>query len=210
TMVESDATRPATPGLTAFILAGGRGSRMGGRDKGLLTFKGRPLIEHVLHALAPQVDGIVINANRYLDSYAAFGYPVVADTRPGRFGPLAGFITAMELSPTHRFVIVPCDGPYLPPDLVQGLQQAAGESPSGIAMAHDGNHAQPVYALLHRGLMPSLEHCLEAGHGKALRWLRDEGAAVAHFPGTVFRNINTPNDLLTATPDTTARRQRSP
>ncbi|MGB0721507.1 MAG: molybdenum cofactor guanylyltransferase MobA [Gammaproteobacteria bacterium] len=194
--VRPEHTTPTTrPPLTAFVLAGGRGSRMGGRDKGLLEFQGRPLIHHVLDALMPQVDGLIINANRHLEDYATFGHPVLADTRPGRFGPLAGFITAMELSPTRHFVIVPCDGPFLPPDLVDGLLASAQRSAAGIAMAHDGEHAQPVYTLLHRDLLPSLERCVTAGGVKVARWLEDEGATVARFPGTVFRNINTPQDL---------------
>ncbi|MEW8500460.1 MAG: molybdenum cofactor guanylyltransferase MobA, partial [Candidatus Thiodiazotropha taylori] len=129
---------------TAVILAGGRGSRMGGNDKGLILFDGKPLIEHVVNTIAPQVGRLLINANRNMVEYQRFGYPVIRDELSGYQGPLAGIYSALEQITTSNLITVPCDGPRLPKDLVARLASAREAAAADIAVAHDGKRLQPV------------------------------------------------------------------
>src|SRR5687767_9816016 len=108
--------------VTGVILAGGQGSRMGGIDKGLRDFRGRPLVGHAIERLAPQVDELLINANRNPEAYARFGYPVIADEIPGFAGPLAGFERGLAHARGDLVVTAPCDSPFLPADLVERLR----------------------------------------------------------------------------------------
>jgi molybdenum cofactor guanylyltransferase len=179
--------------ITAVILAGGRGSRMGGVDKGLVEFNGRPLIEHVIEAIRSQVRTLMINANRNLVRYQTFGFPVIADSLNDYQGPLAGFLAAMEMAQTSDIVTVPCDGPLLAPDLVERLVRARERESAEIAVAHDGNRMQPVYALIPVALKQSLQDYLEGGDRKIDLWYARHRVALADFsdlPST-FVNINT-------------------
>jgi molybdopterin-guanine dinucleotide biosynthesis protein A len=183
-------------GITGIVLAGGQGRRMGGRDKGLVEFQGRPLIAWVLEALGPQVDTIVINANRNPERYAEFGYPVVADALDGYQGPLAGFASGMVHASTPLALTVPCDGPLLPQDLAGRLRTALEEAGAQIAVAHDGQRMQPVYALLRTDLLPSLQAFLSEGERKIDRWYLRHRTVTVDFsdrPET-FANINSPED----------------
>ena len=110
-----------TPKITGLILAGGRGSRMGSVDKGLQPFKGTPMVAHVLARFQPQVDEILINANRSIDEYSAFGYRVIADAIDGYAGPLAGLHIGMTHASHPLVATVPCDSPFLPLDLIARL-----------------------------------------------------------------------------------------
>lgn len=182
--------------VTAVILAGGMGRRMGGRDKGQVELQGHPLIEYVLNAIRPQVKTILINANRHQDDYASYGYPVLADRLEGYQGPLAGFASGMQAAATSYIVTVPCDGPLLANDLVRRLCTALTRDGAEIAVAHDGDRLQPVYALIPTSLQPSLEAFLATGNRKIDQWYACHTIALADFsdsPGT-FRNINTPQD----------------
>src|SRR3954468_21527678 len=139
--------------VTGLILAGGRGSRMGGVDKGLQNFLGMPLALHTLMRLQPQVSEVLVNANRNLAAYEALGVPVWPDALPDFAGPLAGFLTGLEHCETPWLVTVPCDTPLFPLDLVARLAQAAVEADADIAMAsapeQDGQlRAQPVFCLV--------------------------------------------------------------
>ncbi len=179
--------------ITAVILAGGRGRRMGGIDKGLVEFHGRPLIEHVIEALAGQVRTLIINANRNLVRYQRFGFPVIADSLNDYQGPLAGFLAAMETAQTPYIVTVPCDGPLLADDLVERLVQAREREAAEIAVAHDGQRMQPVYALIPVDLKQSLQRYLDGGDRKIDLWYARHRVALADFsdlPST-FVNINT-------------------
>ncbi len=180
-------------GITAVILAGGRGSRMGGVDKGLVEFNGRPLIRHVIDAIAPQVRNLIINANRNLVQYQGFGYPVVADSISDFQGPLAGFLAAMQVVMTSHIVTVPCDGPLLADDLVSRLVAARERESAEIAVAHDGQRLQPVYALIPVALKQSLTDYLAGGDRKIDRWYARHRVALADFSDlpTTFVNINT-------------------
>ncbi len=182
--------------ITAVILAGGRGSRMGGVDKGLIDFNGRPLIEHVIEAILGQVRGLMINANRNLVQYQRFGYPVIADSLVDYQGPLAGFLAAMEVAQTTHIVTVPCDGPLLAGDLVERLAEALERESAEIAVAHDGQRLQPVYALIPVALKPSLEAYLAGGDRKIDLWYARHRVAHADFSDlpTSFLNINTEDE----------------
>ena len=182
--------------VTAVILAGGRGSRMGGVDKGLVDLNGRPLIEHVIAAIAGQVDALVINANRNLERYQAFGYPVISDSMSDYQGPLAGFLAAMSAVTTDDIVSVPCDGPLLCDDFVMRLLHAREREQADIAVAHDGRRMQPVHALIPVRLRDSLQRYLDAGDRKIDLWYARHRVALADFsdiPST-FVNVNTPEE----------------
>lgn len=182
--------------ITGLVLAGGRAQRMGGVDKGLVPLAGRPMIAHVLAALHPQVGAILINANRHLDQYAAFGYPLVADRHEGFLGPLAGLAAGLDTADSDYVVTVPCDSPLLGADLVARLSRAAVESEADISFAHDGERTQPVFALVRRRLRADLEAYLAAGGRKIDQWFARHRHAVADFsdcPDT-FINVNSPEE----------------
>ena len=180
-----------------MILAGGEARRMGGGDKGLVELRGKPLIEHVLAALSPQVDTIIINANRNRDRYAGYGYPVVADGREGFQGPLAGMLSCLEEAETEFMVTVPCDSPLLPDDLVARLFRQLSEEQAEISVAHNGDRMQPVFALLPANLASSMRAFLDGGERKIDRWFEGHRLALTDFSDEpeCFRNINNPDEL---------------
>jgi len=182
--------------VTAVILAGGRGRRMGGMDKGLVDLEKRPLIAHVLNAIVPQAGSVLINANRNAEKYREFGYRIVSDTLDDYQGPLAGFASAMAVASTPYIVTLPCDGPLVPTDYVQRMINALEMSENEIAVAHDGDRMQPVYALLPVGLMSDLEAFLAEGDRKIDLWYSRRHVALADFSDCpeAFRNINTPGE----------------
>jgi len=179
--------------ISAVILAGGMGRRMGGEDKGLVELDGRPLIAHVIKAIKPQVSRILINANRNREAYAKLGFPVIADELKNYQGPLAGMLTAMKQVSSPWLLAVPCDAPLLPADLASRLFAAAEMDRAEIAVAHDGERLQPVHALLSTALAADLEAYLESGERKIDRWYSRRHMVVVDFsdqPET-FVNINT-------------------
>ncbi|MFM1891830.1 MAG: molybdenum cofactor guanylyltransferase [Pseudomonadota bacterium] len=183
--------------ITGVVLAGGQGRRMGGDDKGLVELAGRPLVSYVLDALRPQVGKVLINANRNSAAYAALGCPVVADDLAGYQGPLAGFVSAMAAADTPYIVTVPCDGPRLPPDLVQRLYGERQAAAAEVAVAHDGERLQPVHALLSTALLTDLRAFLDAGDRKIDLWYARHRMAVVDFSDRpeAFENVNTPQQL---------------
>lgn len=189
--------------ITAVVLAGGRGERMGGADKGLLPLGDAPLIAHVLARLARQVDSIVISANRNRERYAAFGYPITVDTIGGFAGPLAG-VHAAILDATSRYIVtVPCDAPHFPADLVARLATSLGAMPDAhAAIARTAGRVQPVFALYDRlAVLASLEAYLHAGQRRADAWQATLARTVVDFDDSAaFRNLNTPEELAAAAP----------
>ncbi|MEA3411184.1 MAG: molybdenum cofactor guanylyltransferase MobA [Pseudomonadota bacterium] len=185
--------RIPTDNITAVVLAGGRGRRLGGRDKGLVELGGKTLVEHVLDAIRPQVRSVLINANRNLETYSGFGYPVINDEMADFQGPLAGLAAGLSACDTDYVVTLPCDGPYVPADLVARLARALVENDAEIAVAHDGRRMQPVYALVPRALRPSLQAFLDAGDRKVELWYARHAVAMADFSDVseAFININT-------------------
>jgi molybdenum cofactor guanylyltransferase len=183
--------------VTGAILAGGRGTRMGGHDKGLLPLDGEPMVRHVIRALRPQVSTLVINANRNQPAYATFGYPVARDDHEDYRGPLAGMAAALRHAPTEWVQCVPCDTPALPADLVVRLWNALEGSDARIALPHDGERLQPLFALLHRDLLPALDESIRAGHLAVYRWMREHPHVEVDFSDCPegFVNLNTPEEL---------------
>jgi molybdopterin-guanine dinucleotide biosynthesis protein A len=191
--------------VTGVILAGGRGSRMGGVDKGLQNFLGMPLALHTLLRLQPQVSEVLVNANRNLAAYEALGVPVWPDALPDFAGPLAGFLTGLEHCETPWLVTVPCDTPLFPLDLVERLAQAAADGDAEIAMAsareEDGLlRAQPVFCLLRRELLESLVRFTHGGGRKIDAWTSQHRTVQVAFDRAgddprAFFNANTLGEL---------------
>ncbi len=189
-------TTPAViPGsdITGVILAGGRSQRMGGEDKGLLRIDGRPMIDHIIRALSPQVGPLLINANRNLDGYRRFGYPVVSDIMGDFYGPLVGMASALQATETEYLLTVPCDSPLLPDNLAAALYGALHTHQAEISVAHDGNRMQPVFALLRRNLLKNLLTYLEAGGRKIDTWYAQHRLVIVDFSdrADTFFNVNT-------------------
>lgn len=186
--------------ITGLVLAGGRGSRMGGVDKGLQDHRGVPLALHALRRLQPQVGTAMLSANRNLPDYEAMGVPVWSDSIEGYAGPLAGLLTGLEHARTDWLVTVPCDTPDFPPDLVDRLAEAAAAQGAEIAMAathEDGElRAQPVFCLLRASLAPSLLAFLQAGERKFGKWTAQHRMVqVAFDDAAAFFNANTSDEL---------------
>jgi molybdopterin-guanine dinucleotide biosynthesis protein A len=181
--------------ITGVVLAGGRGQRMGGVDKGFVMLAGRPMVEHVLAALAPQVQTLAISANRSLERYAAYGHPVITDSDPDFQGPLAGMAAVLARIDTPLTLFVPCDGPQLPRDLAARLR-AALDGGTPAAMASDGERLQPAHALIRTELAARLAADVAAGERRIANWLRGVGAAVVDFSdqAEAFANVNTPEE----------------
>lgn len=170
---------------------------MGGRDKGLVEVAGRPMIEYVLESLQSQVNAVLINANRNIDSYARYGVPVIPDALPGFNGPLAGMASGMRAARTPLLVTVPCDSPFVPVDLVQRLAATLQDAKAEIAVAHNGERMQPVFSLLDTGLLSALEGFLGRGDRKIDRWFAEHRTTIVDFsdkPET-FLNVNTPEEV---------------
>ena len=179
--------------ITGTILAGGRAQRMGGQDKGFIDLNGKPMVEYVLAILKPQTAAIVINANRSLDRYARYGYPIVIDDLGDFQGPLAGFASCLANVVTPYLLTVPCDSPLLPNDLGPRLYQALLYEQAELAVAYSGDRLQPVFSLLRRELLGSLRDFLEHGERKIDRWYARHKVARADFTDRpdAFLNINT-------------------
>jgi molybdopterin-guanine dinucleotide biosynthesis protein A len=183
--------------VSGIVLAGGRGRRMGEVDKGWIELAGRPLVERVLDRFAPQVDDIVISANRGLERYRALGHLVVTDTLPDFAGPLAGLQAALPHARHELVATVPCDCPYLPLDLVARLRVALEAGQADIAMAGAGGQVHPVFCLCRRSVWNSLDAYLAAGGRKVREWYASLRCVEAPFDDqpNAFRNINAPGDL---------------
>jgi len=186
--------------ITGLVLAGGLGRRMSedgeGIDKGLQPFRGRPMVAHVIERFAPQVGPLLINANRHLEDYRAFGHPVVIDAIEGFAGPLAGLHAGMRAATTAYLATAPCDSPFLPPDLVARLADAVARTGAPLAVARTGGQPHPVFMLAQRALLPGLEAFLAAGRRKIDAWYGPLGAAEVDFADeAAFRNINTRDEL---------------
>jgi len=190
----------ATEDITGLILCGGRGSRMGGVDKGLQNYDGMPLAMHALMRLTPQVGHLMINANRNLAAYESMGVPVWPDPMADYPGPLAGWLAGIERCETPYMAIVPCDSPHFPSDLVARLSEALAREDADIAMAatlEDGRvQVQPVFCLLKVMLLESLVSYLHGGGRKIDRWTEQHRCAQVVFDDAqTFFNANTLAEL---------------
>lgn len=184
--------------ITAVILAGGQGKRAGGKDKGQLMLAGKSLIEHVLRVIKPQVNVIIISANRNLDFYKKYEVKVVEDIEFENEGPLAGILAAMNSAKTSFLLTVPVDMPFLPSDLVEKLASVYPElEENAICIAHDGQRTQHGIALIPIKLKGDLFNYLEEGNRKWQTWIEQHSCKIAHFEDATdsFRNINTLKEL---------------
>ncbi|SNS10296.1 molybdenum cofactor guanylyltransferase [Noviherbaspirillum humi] len=186
--------------ISGVILAGGRGSRMGGVEKGLQQFRGAPMVLHVIMRLSPQVGLLMINANRNLAPYESFGFPVWPDQMGGFEGPLAGLQTGLAHCETEYLVTAPCDSPFLPEDLVQRLADGLVSEQADLAVAVTGEgesrQPHPVFCLLKSSLLPYLTLFLQEGGRKIDAWYCSLKVAEVRFEDEdAFRNINTIEEL---------------
>ena len=188
---------PHRSDITGLVLAGGRATRMGGIDKGLVEVGGRTLVEQVIERLHPQVGAILVSANRNIDTYRSFGFPVLLDADDGLEpfpGPLAGMLAGLRAARTPWLATVPCDAPLLPADVVSRLADARGKSRA--AVAYVGERIEPMFCLLHADLAEDLARALAHGERRAEAWLRGIGAAPAAFLRPEgFANLNTPQEV---------------
>jgi len=195
--LSSPGSQTPAPDITAAILAGGRGLRMGGRDKGLVEFHGRPLVAHVCDALRPQASHLLIIANRNAERYGMYAEAVFPDELEGFQGPLAGMATALAHAPTDLVLCVPCDMPRLPADLAARMARAMRELGLDACAAHDGTDMHPVVCLLRRSLADSLRDALARGQRQVRGWLTSQRFAWVDFSDQpqAFANVNSPDAL---------------
>jgi molybdopterin-guanine dinucleotide biosynthesis protein A len=178
-----------------LVLAGGQGRRMGGVDKGLQPLRGKPMAQWALERLAPQVDELLINCNQNLEAYARFGRRLVPDEIGGFAGPLAGLHAGLKAAAHPLVVTVPCDSPYLPLDLVSRLCVAIPDK--DLAVAKTGDQPHPVFSLVRKDVLQSLEAFLAGGGRKIDAWYASLRTIEVSFDdeADAFRNINTREEL---------------
>ena len=183
--------------ITGMILAGGQGRRMGGVDKGLKTFRDKRLVEHAFERLAPQVAGVIINANQNLGSYRELGVRVVSDAIEGYAGPLAGLHAGLSVSKRPYLATVPCDSPFLPADLVARLHASLTREQAQLAVARTFDQPHPVFCLVRRDVLPHLAAFLAGGGRKMDLWYATLRVAQVPFDdeADAFRNIHTADEL---------------
>ena len=187
--------------LTGIILAGGRGVRVGGEDKGLLVFNGEPIVKKVFKSLNQQVHMVVVSANRHVEEYQSFGVPVVKDRLPDYQGPLAGIEAALTVCMTPYALVVPCDAPFIRHDLAQKLYDKMEETNVNIVFAQSYTEqgevaAEPTFALIRSCMLSHLRVYLDSGKRKVLGWyeLTDHASVLIDDP-LCFANANTPEDF---------------
>lgn len=188
---------PVTEHVAAVILAGGQGRRMGGVDKGLKDFRGKPLVQWAIERLRPQVDALLINANQNAGTYAGFGHPVIADRIGGFAGPLAGLQAGLAQATTPLLVTAPCDSPFLPRDLVSRLRSGLESNQAQVAVARTGDQPHPVFTLCRREVLAGLTAFLQGGGRKIDAWYASLAVAEVAFDdeADAFANINTLEEL---------------
>ena len=183
--------------VTGVVLAGGLARRMGGKDKGLILYKGQPLIKYALQAIEQVASEVVINANRNLEQYQHFGYPVIADQTDQFEGPLAGILSVMMQSDADLLLVMPCDSPFFISTYLQRLLDGITVDQTDITVAFDGERLQPVFLALKSSLKASLKAYLTSGQRKIDRWLEQHRMTSVDFRDhpEIFMNINTLQEL---------------
>ncbi len=183
--------------VTGVILAGGLARRMNGQDKGLIQFRGKPLIHYAIVAIRPLVKQVFINANRHLDQYQQFGYPVITDQTNTFDGPLAGVLTALEECQTEVLLVMPCDSPLIESSHLERLLTMREDNQAEIAVAFDGTRLHPVFLALSANLRTSLKQFLASGERKIDKWLDLHQTIKVDFGDNpeIFVNINSLEEL---------------
>ena len=187
-----------TQNITAVILAGGQGSRLGGVDKGLIELDKIPLVEHLINRIQPQVSEIIISANRHISDYKKFGFSVYKDDIDDYAGPLAGILKALQKSQSEWLLVVPADCPFVASDLASRLIENIKNNK--IAIPDDGKYLHPTFALIHKSLDNSLNNFLTQGERKARVWMQQQAHTIVDFSDQAesFININTEDELQNA------------
>jgi len=184
---------------TALILSGGQGRRMNYRDKGLLLWKNKTLISHVVDILRNQLNHIVINANQNTEDYQQLNLPLVEDSIEGYQGPLSGILSGMQhCTDSDYLLVVPCDCPTPPEDLFVQLSTAINESPdTDIAIVDDGSRLQPLFGLYKTSLQPALANALSKQHNKVLQFVSENKYVTVDYSehAGAFKNFNRPEDM---------------
>jgi molybdopterin-guanine dinucleotide biosynthesis protein A len=183
--------------ISSIILSGGRATRMGGVDKGFVQLQQKPLIQHVIDRLRPQVDEIIINANREIEQYLALGYPVLLDGTPDFIGPLAGVYLGLKHAQHDYVLTTPCDSPLLPLDLASRLLASSLENNADIAVATSNGDTHPVFCLCKKSVLKNLEEYLVNGGRKVSAWQKSQKYIEVDFSdyNDAFVNLNTLEDL---------------
>lgn len=183
--------------ISAVILSGGRATRMGGLDKGLVKLQGKPLVQHVIERIQPQVDELFINANRELGVYQSFGIPVFKDEQADFIGPLAGFYIGLSQAKHPYLLTVPCDSPYLPMHIAHRLYRDLTELNVDIAVAKSDGETHPVISLCKTSTLPSLISAIQAGERKVSAWQKSLRYTEVTFDdcAEAFTNLNTLQDI---------------
>jgi molybdenum cofactor guanylyltransferase len=183
--------------ISAIILAGGRASRMGGVDKGLITIQNKTFVQHIMERLKPQVDEILINANREIAQYQKYNLPVFQDLEPDFIGPLAGFQIGLQHCKYDYLLTIPCDSPFIPNNLATRLMQSLLEKKADIAVAKSDDSAHPVFSLMKKTVLPSLISYLAQGGRKVSAWQKCLEYIEVEFNdcSEAFINLNTFEEL---------------
>ncbi|SEI78695.1 molybdopterin-guanine dinucleotide biosynthesis protein A [Azotobacter beijerinckii] len=187
----------ALPPCSVLLLAGGRGQRMGGRDKGLLEWRGKPLIAH-LHALTrPLTDELIVSCNRNTERYAAYADRLVHDDSPDFPGPLAGIRAGLAAARNPWLLVLPCDAPRLDAGLLYSMRQNAADHPGRPLLLRQGEQWEPLFCLLPKSLEPALERAWQDGERSPRRVLLAHKATALQCPSEDPRlaNLNTPQLL---------------
>ena len=181
--------------ITDVVLAGGRATRMGGKDKGLEELNGKPLWKHVADTLSGQVASIAISANRNIDIYERSGFAIYQDKLADYPGPLAGMLSVMQQSRGEWFLFCSCDTPFIPSCLVERMAMQRGVSP--VVWVHDGERDHPTIALINKALVHDLQTYLAAGERRVMVFMRQSGGHSVDFSDlkSAFINVNTTEDL---------------
>jgi len=183
--------------VTGVVLAGGLARRMNKQDKGLVDFKGRPMIDYAVQAMAPVVDELLINANRNIEQYQVFSYPVISDATSDFDGPLAGIYAALNTCQNEVLLVMPCDSPFITAKGLTALLDKRASSDADIAVAFDGERLHPVFLALKSSLKDSLKKYLAQGERKIDRWIEQHHWVKVDFSASpeFFENINTLEQL---------------
>lgn len=180
----------------AVVLAGGKARRMHGKDKGLLQVNGRRLIDYTIENISPQVDHVFISANRNIQQYQTLGYPVLLDSFGDYAGPLAGILASLEkIHEDALLLVVPCDMPALPPDLVTLLKQQLHADDADICCIQQQHRLQPLLSIMHTHVRKHLQTYLQSDKHKVLDWLQELRFSTVTLADESLLNINSADDL---------------
>lgn len=199
-LTQSAAMKPLAPPCSILVLAGGRGRRMGGRDKGLIEWRGMPLIAHLHEHTRALTDDLIISCNRNQDHYRAYADQLVSDAEAGFQGPLAGMLAGLAHARHAQVLILPCDAPHVDATLINDLLAAARRTPQQPLMIRQGEQWQPLFCVLPKSLHPALTTCWSNGERSPKHALLQLNARAYECAAEDPRlsNLNTPELLKAA------------